>query len=267
MTVWIAPLKKQASYTWQINTRDYEESRPKPNNTVAIKGSDFQVTDDSTGTAQAIDNPHLAGEEPSSIQLTNACNQQKTVRLRTDAINFPGRFMEWKNGNIPHINGVTCELTDNDANHNLKATVSLEAVGENEAVETILSQREITTFENESYSTSFSVPGLSVTAPYAVNNSNDDADNQKHIAMDIVLSQAEADTNDCSTELYFDSCTVYYNLSQTLNLPEGWSMFSTYIQENNMSVDHLFADQSNKVIIVKNNVGATWLPDLLQRPG
>ena len=31
------------TYTWQINTRDYEESRLKPNNTVAIKGSDFQL--------------------------------------------------------------------------------------------------------------------------------------------------------------------------------------------------------------------------------
>ena len=172
--------------------------------------------------------------------------------------------MEWKNGNIPHINGVTCELTDNDANHNgpKRQLFRLRRLVKMKLLRPFYRKEKSPPLKTKVIPTSFSVPGLSVTAPYAVNNSNDDADNQKHIAMDIVLSQAEADTNDCSTELYFDSCTVYYNLSQTLNLPEGWSMFSTYIQENNMSVDHLFADQSNKVIIVKNNVGATWLPDL-----
>jgi len=57
------------------------------------------------------------------------------------------------------------------------------------------------------------------------------------------------------------SCT--YPLAQDtqrLNFPQGWSIFSTYIQPQMNDLDLLLAPISEKVIIAKNGVGDAYLP-------
>ena len=51
--------------------------------------------------------------------------------------------------------------------------------------------------------------------------------------------------------------------SQTLNLPSGWSMFSTYIIPSDTDISKVIAPlvQNNQIIIVKNNSGMAYLPE------
>ena len=46
--------------------------------------------------------------------------------------------------------------------------------------------------------------------------------------------------------------------TQEINIPEGWSIFSTYIQSNNMNVQANFY-QKEEVIIIKNYLGQAYL--------
>ena len=46
--------------------------------------------------------------------------------------------------------------------------------------------------------------------------------------------------------------------TQEINIPEGWSIFSTYIQSNNMNVQANFY-QEEEVIIIKNYLGQAYL--------
>ena len=47
--------------------------------------------------------------------------------------------------------------------------------------------------------------------------------------------------------------------SQILNLPTGWSLFSTYITYDNMNMENLMESIKDDVIIVKNNAGSAYL--------
>jgi hypothetical protein len=51
--------------------------------------------------------------------------------------------------------------------------------------------------------------------------------------------------------------------SQTLNLPSGWSMFSTYIVSADTDISTIIAPlvQNNQIIIVKDNSGMAYLPE------
>jgi len=51
--------------------------------------------------------------------------------------------------------------------------------------------------------------------------------------------------------------------SQTLNLPSGWSMFSTYIVPADTDISTIIAPlvQNNQIIIVKDNSGMAYLPE------
>ncbi|MAJ97906.1 MAG: T9SS C-terminal target domain-containing protein, partial [Flavobacteriales bacterium TMED288] len=49
--------------------------------------------------------------------------------------------------------------------------------------------------------------------------------------------------------------------SQTVNLPNGWSMFSTYMIPENTALDQLLSSVVNEVIIAKDYLGAAYLPE------
>ena len=48
---------------------------------------------------------------------------------------------------------------------------------------------------------------------------------------------------------------------QQIDLPLGWSFFSTYILEDNMEVAHILEPIVSNITIVKNNDGDAYLPD------
>mgnify|MGYP003385519922 FL=1 len=50
-------------------------------------------------------------------------------------------------------------------------------------------------------------------------------------------------------------------LSQQIDLPIGWSMFSTYMQAENMDLMVLLAGVQSQVVIAKNYMGSAYLPD------
>ena len=61
---------------------------------------------------------------------------------------------------------------------------------------------------------------------------------------------------------FINSLTFIQNISydQLIDLPVGWSFFSTYILEDNMDVAHVLEPIVSDIIIVKNNNGAAYLP-------
>jgi hypothetical protein len=48
---------------------------------------------------------------------------------------------------------------------------------------------------------------------------------------------------------------------QVIELPSGWSMFSTYMNSDDMQMDVLLADIVGNVIIAKNYLGSAYLPE------
>ena len=48
---------------------------------------------------------------------------------------------------------------------------------------------------------------------------------------------------------------------QVINLPTGWSLFSTYMLSNDMDVVSMLSEINSDVIIVKDNAGLAYLPD------
>ena len=55
-----------------------------------------------------------------------------------------------------------------------------------------------------------------------------------------------------------DSSCIY---SQTLNINEGWSLISTYIQSNNLDIGVVFSPLFNHIVLIKNNEGSAYLPE------
>ena len=55
--------------------------------------------------------------------------------------------------------------------------------------------------------------------------------------------------------------TQDYSYDQSIDLPLGWSIFSTYILEDNMDVSHILEPIVSNVIIVKNNDGEAYIAD------
>lgn len=66
-------------------------------------------------------------------------------------------------------------------------------------------------------------------------------------------STANIDDNSCE---YIGSEQI-----QTINLPQGWYIFSTYIQPEYPSIDSVLSPVFNDLIIVKNGEGMAYLPD------
>lgn len=65
-----------------------------------------------------------------------------------------------------------------------------------------------------------------------------------------------------SNSLIDDGSCIYPELdTQLVILNQGWSLFSTYINPLNDSINTIFQDISEQTIIVKNNFGAAYLPD------
>ena len=65
----------------------------------------------------------------------------------------------------------------------------------------------------------------------------------------------------------FTGCEINYSFSQTLDMPAGWSIISTYIEEQDadgntaMVVDEIFSEINDEVIILKDYLGAAWLKE------
>lgn len=65
-----------------------------------------------------------------------------------------------------------------------------------------------------------------------------------------------------SNSLIDDGSCIYPELdTQLVILNQGWSLFSTYINPLNDSINTIFQNISEQTIIVKNNFGAAYLPD------
>jgi murein tripeptide amidase MpaA len=73
--------------------------------------------------------------------------------------------------------------------------------------------------------------------------------------VDAVNFDSTANINDNSCE-YLSSEQI-----QTINLPQGWYIFSTYIQPEYPSIDSVLSPIFNDLIIVKNGEGMAYLPD------
>ena len=54
---------------------------------------------------------------------------------------------------------------------------------------------------------------------------------------------------------------TFTTLYHKIQLQDSWSLISTYITEEDMHVDVLFEREERHVIILKNNLGAAWLPE------
>ena len=64
-----------------------------------------------------------------------------------------------------------------------------------------------------------------------------------------------------SSNLLDDGSCVYPIIdSQLVSLSEGWSLFSTYIEPQYMSMDSVFQTIIDQIIIVKSNTGQAFLP-------
>lgn len=48
---------------------------------------------------------------------------------------------------------------------------------------------------------------------------------------------------------------------QVIDLPEGWSLFSTYMMTDNMDVISMLSDINSAIVIVKDNAGLAYLPE------
>ena len=55
-----------------------------------------------------------------------------------------------------------------------------------------------------------------------------------------------------------DSSCIY---SQTLNINEGWSLISTYIQSDNLDIGVVFSPLFDHIVLIKNNEGSAYLPE------
>ena len=55
-----------------------------------------------------------------------------------------------------------------------------------------------------------------------------------------------------------DSSCIY---SQTLNINEGWSLISTYIQSDNLDIGVVFSPLLDHTVLIKNNEGSAYLPE------
>jgi hypothetical protein len=73
--------------------------------------------------------------------------------------------------------------------------------------------------------------------------------------VDAINFESTANINDNSCE-YLSSEQI-----QTINLPQGWYIFSTYIQPEYPSIDSVLSPVFNDLIIVKNGEGMAYLPD------
>jgi len=55
------------------------------------------------------------------------------------------------------------------------------------------------------------------------------------------------------------SLTVYpYSLTQTINIPAGWSGISTYVLPFNPDIEHIFDTVSDRVKVIRNQTGIYW---------
>ena len=87
-----------------------------------------------------------------------------------------------------------------------------------------------------------------------------DGDQSFYAQADFIESNLDFyETNGMS---FINSLTSIQNISyeQLIDLPVGWSFFSTYILEDNMDVAHVLEPIVSDIIIVKNNNGAAYLP-------
>ena len=67
----------------------------------------------------------------------------------------------------------------------------------------------------------------------------------------------------CFNSCYNCSATSQTSqLEQTVYFPEGWSMFSLFVEPNNKSLDSILAPLSDDIIIVKDYQGNVFLPNL-----
>ena len=56
------------------------------------------------------------------------------------------------------------------------------------------------------------------------------------------------------------SLTVITSVTQTINIPSGWSMISTYIDPFEPAIDSMFSDIVSEILIVKDASGAVFWP-------
>jgi thiol-disulfide isomerase/thioredoxin len=64
-----------------------------------------------------------------------------------------------------------------------------------------------------------------------------------------------------TTNFYVGDLLSNEIVSQTINLPSGWSIFSTYIESDNADFEFVVSGVSTEIVIAKNYLGSAYLPD------
>jgi len=88
---------------------------------------------------------------------------------------------------------------------------------------------------------------------------------EQHYFEDFSLSFCNNQTEGCtdSTAINYNPTAIIddgtCNFYQTIDMPQGWSLFSTYIVTDNMNVPTILAPIIDKVVLVKNYLGAVYL--------
>jgi hypothetical protein len=66
---------------------------------------------------------------------------------------------------------------------------------------------------------------------------------------------------DCDPAVRVTNCVFEYQVGQRLYLPTGWSMVSSYIIQDDMNIDQVFADAAERITMMKNNNGSVWMTE------
>lgn len=74
-------------------------------------------------------------------------------------------------------------------------------------------------------------------------------------------NEAQLSVSEEEHTLYLNECVNINSTSQTLEFNEGWSMFSTFITQSNMNTEVVFEEIIDQIIIIKDFLGAAYLPE------
>lgn len=85
-----------------------------------------------------------------------------------------------------------------------------------------------------------------------------DFDGYEHVPWEFFSESQDQMFNFVNNNLY--NVVTCQEMNQTINLNEGWSIFSTYIDVSNLTMEAVMNTVVEEVYIVKNNEGVAYLP-------
>ena len=235
----------------------------------------YQIEDLTTEQALILDE----GSDPQSGQEDNSVNVRFTIGESTSGFEttlenslFSGTFMDNVNGNTPYIHQVCCSTL---------ITITPKT-SDSVCVALLLNMAsETDTFRGTTTSSGASsggqhciqndtVSGYWVFPPSPSPNTGIDevvTGNALQLTLALTSLQGEGGDEIVVQTWVLSIARVHYSFSQTLDMPAGWSIISTYIEEQDadgntaMVVDEIFSEINDEVIILKDYLGAAWLKE------